>query len=183
MDLFLISTKLKNKFPIVRDRVTDPPQKAAILVILYVRNSRTYVAMIKRARHLNTHAGEIGFPGGLYEDRDRNLLTTALRETGEEVGLHLDESAIIASLPTVNTRTGYEITPFVTILDYFPRLEITSDEVEEILEIPLAPLLSTQHRDIGFKAAEEMVVFWYQHHRIWGASAKILQQIEELSVF
>ena len=73
--------------------------------------------MIKRGLHLKSHAGEIGFPGGGYEEeKDKNLFTTALRETREEIGVHVETSKVIAQLPIVITRLGFEITPFVAVL-------------------------------------------------------------------
>ncbi|GJL78548.1 MAG: putative Nudix hydrolase NudL [Nitrospinaceae bacterium] len=181
MDLFLITTKLKNHFPVVREQVEPHPERAAVLVILYQKQNQTYVLMTKRAFHLKIHAGEIAFPGGVVELEDDDLLCTAVRETQEEIGVEVEPSRVMGCLTKVKTRTGIEITPFVAALTSPPKINPSDDEVYEVLEMPLAPLLSTQQRDIGFKASEEMVLYWYKHHRIWGASAKILQQIENLN--
>ncbi len=181
MNLFLITTQLKNHFPVVRAPVEPHPQLSAVLVILYRKMQQTHVLMTKRALDLKVHAGEIAFPGGVVEKEDNDLMCTALRETKEEVGVEVDPCRVIGCLPNVKTRTGFEITPFVAALQFPPIIKASSDEVYEVLEIPLTPLLSTQQRDIGFKASEEMVVYLYKHHRIWGASAKILRQIENLN--
>ena len=137
--------------------------------------------MTKRALDLKVHASEISFPGGVMEREDEDLLCTALRETKEETGVEVDPSRVVGCLPKVQTRTGFEITPFVAVLLFPPIIKACSNEVQEVLEIPLASLLATQQRDIGFKASEEMVVYWHKHHRIWGASAKILQRLENLN--
>ena len=134
--------------------------------------------MIRRASHLNIHPGEMAFPGGRYEEEDGDLLSTALRETKEEVGVELDESVINATLPTVQTLTGYVITPYVTILPERPRIGELSDEVEEVFEIPLVKLLSTQKQNARYKVEENQYVYWHGTNRIWGASAKILQEIK-----
>ena len=184
MDLFLIKTKLKNEFPLIETTFEPHPQKAAILVMLYPKHNTTHVLMTKRALHLNSHPGEIGFPGGVYEEGDdENLLTTALRETNEEIGVQVESSKVIAQLPIVNTRLGFEITPFVSILSETPVFKPEKDEVEEILEIPYNSLLAKQQKDLGFNPEQNMVIYWFKHHRIWGASAKILQKIQHLSVY
>ena len=184
MDLFLIKTKLKNEFPLVEQTFKPHPQKAAVLVILYLKHKTTHVLMTKRALHLSSHAGEIGFPGGVYEeDEDKNLLATALRETNEEIGVHVESSKVIAQLPIVNTRLGFEITPFVSIFSETPEFKPEEDEVEEILEIPFNSLLAKQERDVRFRPKQDMIMYWFKHHRIWGASAKILQKIQHLSVY
>tara|TARA_B100001123_G_C15273849_1_gene1011362 strand:- start:945 stop:1496 length:552 start_codon:yes stop_codon:yes gene_type:complete len=183
MNLFLIKTKLKNEFPIIPQTFEPHPQKAAVLVILYPKHNATHVLMTKRALHLNSHPGEIGFPGGVYEeDEDENLLATALRETNEEIGVQVESSKVIAQLPLVNTRFGFEITPFVCIFSETPVFKPEKDEVEEILEIPYNSLLATQERDLGFNPEQNMATYWFKHHRIWGASAKILQNIQHFSV-
>ena len=183
MDLFLIKTKLKNEFPITQRENQTYLQKAAVLVILCPKNSKTHVLMTKRALHLRSHAGEISFPGGVYEEDDDDLLATALRETNEEVGVKIETSKVIAELPTVNTRFGFEITPFVCITSGTLEFDPEEDEVDEILEIPFTPLLASQQRDVGFSPEQDMVMYWFKQHRIWGASAKILLKIQQLSVY
>ena len=182
MNLLLITTKIKSEYPLVRETVTRHPQCAAVLVILFIGNNNAHVLMTKRASHLKAHPGEISFPGGVMEADDDDLLDTALRETREEIGLKLSASSVIGKLPLVHTLTGYRVTPFVTVLEEPPDLKELSSEVEEVLKIPLAPLLATHQRDVGFEPEKGMVVYIFKHHRIWGASAKILQQIEQLSV-
>ena len=182
MDLCLITTKLKKEFPIILKPIKAHPKKAAVLVMLYPKHNKTHVVMIKRALHLKSHAGEIGFPGGGYEEeKDKNLLATALRETREEIGVHIEASMVIAQLPIVNTRLGFEITPFVSVLSESQEFELQEDEVDEILEIPCTSLFDTQQRNMGFHPKKNMIIYWHKHHRIWGASAKILQKIQQLN--
>ena len=184
MDLFLIKTKLKSEFPLTQQAIQPYPQKAAVLVILYPKNNKTHVLMTKRALHLRSHAGEISFPGGVYEeDNDTDLLATALRETTEEVGANIEASKVIAELPVVKTRFGFEITPFVCVISEILEFEPEADEVAEILEIPFTSLIATQQRDVGISPEQDMVMYWFKHHRIWGASAKILLKIQHLSVY
>ncbi|MBT5869900.1 MAG: hypothetical protein HOH38_13775, partial [Nitrospinaceae bacterium] len=64
-----------------------------------------------------------------------------------------------------------------------PEYEPAEEEVEEVLEIPFTSLFATQQKEIGSKSAEEGVVYWFRHHRIWGASAKIIKQIGHLSMY
>ena len=183
MELCLITTKLEKEFPIIQKPIKAHPKKAAVLVILYLKHNKAHVLMIKRASHLKSHAGEIGFPGGCYEEeKDKNLLATALRETREEIGIHVETSKVIAQLPIVNTRLGFEITPFVSVLSESQEFKPQEDEVDEILEIPLTVLLATKQKNVRSHQEKNMVIYWFKHHRIWGASAKILQKIQYLGV-
>jgi len=49
------------------------------------------------------------------------------------------------------------------------------------LEIPLLPLLSTHHREMGYPQKKQMVAYWHLEHRIWGATAKVLHRIRSLN--
>ena len=183
MDLFLIRHKLQHDFPLVRETTFPHPQQAAVMVMLYPKPKKTYVLMTRRAMHLKYHAGEVSFPGGVFEEQDDDLLATALRETEEELAIQVQPEDVLGQLPVVNTRLGFEITPFVSVLPSAPEYEPAENEVGEVLEIPFTSLLLTQQRDVGSKPSEEGVMYWFHHHRIWGASAKILKQISHLSSY
>jgi 8-oxo-dGTP pyrophosphatase MutT (NUDIX family) len=182
MDLFLIKHKLARDFPLVQETTLPHPQRAAVMVMLYPKPKKTHVLMTQRALHLKYHAGEMCFPGGVFEEQDGNLLATALRETEEELAIQVEPKNVLGRLPIVNTRLGFEITPFVAILPSAPEYEVAEEEVGEVLEIPFTSLLATQQKDVGSKPSDEGVVYWFKHHRIWGASAKILKQISHLGM-
>jgi len=57
-----------------------------------------------------------------------------------------------------------------------------NSEIEEILRIPLFPLLKTLKDDIdpSHKSIQEMYTFRYRNKIIWGASARILKQMTNL---
>ncbi|PIQ96128.1 MAG: coenzyme A pyrophosphatase [Nitrospinae bacterium CG11_big_fil_rev_8_21_14_0_20_56_8] len=182
MDLFVFKTRLRHFYPIVKEAVEVHPQRAAVLVMLYPKYNRTHVLMIKRARIMVQHGGEIAFPGGVFEEQDGDLLATALRETHEELGIEVGEFNVMGRLPQVETLSGYDVAPFVALMEEPPVFgKVSSREVEEVLEMPLTPLLSTQQRDVGYKPSEQMFAYWFGHHRIWGASARILHYIAQLS--
>ena len=59
--------------------------------------------MTEKPKDLKVHAGEISFPGGKPEESDKDLLDTALRETEEEIGLHILRDQVIGQLEPVTT--------------------------------------------------------------------------------
>jgi len=181
MNLFLLNQNMRQRHPVLRQTVEYHHQRAAVLVLLYPRRGRTHVLMIKRSFDLKIHPGEIAFPGGLLEEEDTDLMDTALRETAEELNLEIPEDRVVGRLEDVTTLTGFEVTPFVAQIDIQPVFEKYPAEVEEVLQVPLAPLLATQGRDVGYKLTDEMYVFWHGPERIWGATARILHQISQLS--
>ena len=180
MNLVSLKTKMENNHPVVRDPVTWSPRIASVMVVLYLDDDKIFVLMTLRSKQLKIHPGEMSFPGGRYEEKDGDLLSTALRETREEIGLDLNDVLINATLPVVTTLTGYEITPYVAILLAPPTIGELSDEVESVFEIPLFDLLSTKQKNTSGKAGESKYVYWDSANCIWGASAKILGDIERL---
>ena len=180
MDLLIFKTKLKSLYSVSRELVVADPLIASVIVLLFNFDNKVFVLMTRRSKQLKIHPGEMSFPGGRYEEEDGNLLNTALRETREEIGMNFDESQVSATLPIVRTLTGYVITPYVIILQERPQVGELSDEVDEVFEIPLVNLLLTQVENTEYKEEENKYVYWHGTNRVWGASAKILQEIERL---
>ncbi|QMU53709.1 MAG: NUDIX domain-containing protein [Nitrosopumilus sp.] len=152
---------------------------ASILVVIY--GDEPIVVMTEKPKHMKFHAGEISFPGGKLDPEDSNLLETALRETREELGLTITKEQIIGQLePVVTLNSGFLILPFVSVVDEIPALSPNA-EVEKILRIPLESFLKTQAKDTdpNYNLIQEMYTFEYQNQIVWGASARILKQIQD----
>jgi len=150
---------------------------ASVLVIIYGFEPK--LLMIKKSNELKNHGGEIAFPGGKWDEEDKDLLDTALRETKEEIGLDILRTDVISQLENVRTlNSGYTITPFVCILDNIPKMK-TNFEVESILDIPMIPFLQTldDDHDPYHKSIQEMYTFTFEDKIVWGASARILKHL------
>ena len=113
---------------------------------------------------------------------DSDLLETALRETNEEIGLPISRDQILGQLDPVKTlNSGFLILPFVCVLEEIPLL-VPNSEVEKIFHIPLNPLLETMTDDLdpNHNPVDGMRTFEYQSQIVWGASARMLEQIDNL---
>jgi 8-oxo-dGTP pyrophosphatase MutT (NUDIX family) len=151
---------------------------ASILVVIYGKDP--IVVMTEKPKHMKFHAGEISFPGGKLDSLDSDLLQTALRETSEEIGLTISKDQVIGQLdPVVTLNSGFLILPFISIVDSIPPLSANC-EVEKIFHIPLEPFLKTEAKDPdpSHNIIQEMYTFEYQNQIVWGASARILKQIQ-----
>ena len=164
-----ISTKLESD---------EKYRLASVLVVIYGENP--IVVMTEKPKHMKFHAGEISFPGGKFDANDSDLLETALRETSEEIGLTITRDQVIGQLESVITlNSGFLIAPFVSVIDEIPPLSANS-EVEQIFHIPLETFLKTMapDPDPSHNIIQEMYTFEYQNQIVWGASARILKQIQ-----
>ena len=151
---------------------------ASVLVVIY--GKEPVVIMTEKPKSMKFHAGEISFPGGKLNSSDSDLLETALRETREEIGLMISKDQVIGQLePVVTLNSGFLILPFVSIVDSVPPLS-TNAEVEKIFHIPLESFLKTMEvdPDPSHNIIQEMYTFEYEKKIVWGASARILKQIQ-----
>ena len=180
MNIEKIRSALTSKIHAASSDELDGNKLASVLIIIY--GKEPMILMTEKAKTLKVHAGEIAFPGGKWCEKDQDLLETAIRETREELGLEVSKERVIGKLDSVITlNSKYKITPFVAILETIPLLKANS-EVESILYIPLMSLLNTitndnlpEHRSI-----KEMYAFTFEKYNIWGASARMLKQINTL---
>lgn len=154
---------------------------AAVLIIVHSENNIPHVLLTKRSSKLKYHTGEISFPGGQYSrGEDQNLLDTALRETGEEVGLSFKPDNILGRLQTVYTLTSnFAIVPFMTIQEKIPEPRVLASEVDCIVDVPLHETLATFEPDVEHYHISQKGVYKFTYRRfvIWGATARIFKQL------
>ena len=141
------------------------------------------VILTRRSPRLRHHPGQIAFPGGKRDPGDADAEACALREAGEEVGLHPADARILGRLRPHETVTGFLVTPVVAAIapDFVPRPEI--GEVAEVFEVPLAHLLSPRSYTVERRLwrggwRRYYAVPWGPHY-IWGATARILKALAE----
>src|SRR5437660_5682436 len=114
---------------------------AAVLVPLYLEDGELHAVFTKRREDLRRHAGEISFPGGRYDEGERDLVATALREAEEEIGLPPDAVEILGALqPTPTIATGYAVYPFVGMIEPGRTWTLSAREVAEVIELSLSDL-------------------------------------------
>lgn len=157
-------------------------KKAAVLIALVERQGLLNVILTERALHLRHHPGQISFPGGKYEHFDMCLQQTAIRETHEEIGIQPDLVEIIGKLAPLKTNSGFEVTPFVALIDDKLTLNIDEQEVKSVFEVPLHFLLDKRniHKQhlVANKQRSYIYCINYQNYFIWGATAKILKNLQ-----
>ena len=157
---------------------------AAVMITIHFTKRNPNVILIKRTRLVKNHAGEISFPGGNFMKVDIDMLETAIRETSEEVGIKIKREEVIGHLNAERTLSSrYIIYPYVTLLDRIPVIIDTNYEVEKIIDAPLIPLLKSRESDIKHQqeySIPHLPKFMYKNDIIWGATARILDQLAKL---
>ena len=113
--------------------------------------------LCRRASRMNRHAGQWALPGGRL-DPGEGPVEAALREVDEELGLRLDESAVIGWLDDYPTRSGYVITPIVLWGGADPGLSPSPDEVLAVYRIGLHALRDGETRFVSIPESDRPVV-------------------------
>jgi 8-oxo-dGTP pyrophosphatase MutT (NUDIX family) len=168
-----------------RRLIENPPfARAAVLVPLFKKGGDCHIIFTKRTDTVRYHKGEISFPGGVYDEGDLELKRTALREAFEEIGLKENDVQIIGVLDDIVTITQFIVTPFIGLLPYPYPFKLSSIEIAELIEVPMAALLDEDcfsEREIIRGTGKEVVyAYQYENHIIWGATARILKQFLDL---
>lgn len=170
----LLSLRPKRRF------AADGRVPSAVLIPIYYKLGQYHILFTRRTMTVNTHKGQISFPGGTYEEKDERLINTALRECAEEIGLMPQDVEIVGELDDEpSMATNYVITPFVGFIPWPYQFKLNEDETDEIIEVPIPALLEKGSRFREIKTPEGKVfshAYDYCGVTIWGATARILNK-------
>ena len=153
---------------------------AAVLVPLFIDGGELGAVLTRRREDLRRHAGEISFPGGRQDDADADLVSTALREAAEEIGLPADAVEVVGALqPTPTIATGYAVYPFVGLIEPGRVWTLSAREVAEVLELPLRAVRDGYRRQRLIRRGLPIRTDTYVvgEHLIWGATARMLSDL------
>ena len=83
--------------------INDPAlTRAAVLIPLFKKNEEYHVLLTRRTHKVSHHKGQISFPGG-RQDKGEDLLSTALREAKEEMGIAEKDVHLLGELDDICT--------------------------------------------------------------------------------
>ncbi len=126
----------------------DPVTRAAaVLVPIVDRDDDLHLVFIRRSDSVESHRGQVAFPGGRVDPTDTTLLHTALREAHEEVGIEPHLVDVLGGFPTMSTvSSGMRVAPFVGLLKRPVDYRIQEVEVAQVFEVPLRALADPRYR-------------------------------------
>lgn len=148
---------------------------AAVLLPL-INEQDPQILLTMRAMHLNSHSGEVAFPGGKVDEGDLSSMHTALRETEEEVGISPDDVRIVGALDYRQTRFGMAVKPYVGLVNDGAEIITNPDELSEAFLVPVSffrdnePQSQTKFEGNLYNIPS----YRYQDYNIWGLTAFII---------
>ena len=173
-------------------RLIEGTTHAAAVALVRRPGAASFEALfIRRADHPNDPwSGHIGLPGGRAEGHDEGLVSTAIRETEEEIGLSLqggrdligplDETRATARTKSIDMK----IAPFVFLAPGAPDHLVLSDEVASTHWVPLPELFdSGRVASVTLNHVGQTLRFPAIEVRgltIWGLTLRMLRNFESL---
>ncbi len=165
-----------------RDMTGGYTREAAVLMPIFKIKGAYHLLLTLRTQEVETHKGQISFPGGMRE-RDEALLKTALRETFEEVGIEEDKIEPLGKFHDYISVTGYRVTPFAGFIaepfETFPQVR----EVAEVLQVPFKIFLDPNLLRIEKRAwqnREDVYFYTFGTYQIWGLTARIIKDFFDM---
>jgi len=157
-------------------------RQAAVLMPFFERENEYHLLLTRRTEDVQTHKGQISFPGGMREG-DEDLVTTALRETFEEVGIDESRIEILGRFHDYMSITRFRVTPFAGFIRGPFATKPQVREVAEVLQVPIGIFTDPKRLRIEksmYVDSDPNVYFYsYGKDEIWGLTARIIKEFVE----
>lgn len=166
------------------------PKKSAVLILLYPQvepfSVRT-VLILRPENEGGNHAGQVSFPGGGFDESDKDLSETALREAEEEIGIDRHGVSLLGELtPLYIPVSNFMVHPFVGVMRSIPKFSHHPMEVSKILEVDVHDFIAGANIGSADKFLKvlnskmEVPCYKINGEIIWGATAMMISEFSEI---
>jgi 8-oxo-dGTP pyrophosphatase MutT (NUDIX family) len=156
---------------------SDGLRHAGVLILFGEGPDGPDVLLLRRADSLGSHAGQVAFPGGGTECGDDDLVHTALREAGEEVGVTAAGVRPLALLPGLYVPvSGFVVTGVIAHWeDPCEVAPVDPAETAAVARLPIAYLTDPANRvTVSYRQAYSSPAFLAPGMVVWGFTAGVL---------
>lgn len=165
-----------------RGRVPGTPASVLIALGYFSGCPDPHLLVTRRTQKVETHKGQMAFPGGHAHPRDSDAVSTALREAREEVGLDASWLSVLGVLPGLSTVTGFHVTPVISVVQRpLDSLELVPavDEIDAMVWVSLARLREVYRREAieHGQLTYPIDVFQVDEYRIWGVTGTLIKNL------
>jgi 8-oxo-dGTP pyrophosphatase MutT (NUDIX family) len=149
---------------------------AAVLVPLVWEREEWHLLYTRRTDRVESHKGQVSFPGGACDEGETTPEQTALREAEEEIGIEPTDVRVLGRLANLITITYFRVTPVVGVVKWPNVFRVGEHEVARVFTIPLGWLANPSNR-WQFERSDSrrsLIVYHpYDGEMVWGATARI----------
>jgi len=147
---------------------------AAVLIPLTHFGDEWHLLYTRRGDKVETHKGQVSFPGGACDPGEKTAEQTALREAHEEVGIRPQDVHVLGRLTAMITITSFHVTPVVGLVPWPYAFRVENAEVARVFTMPLAWLADKSNRwEMKIPGRDFGVIIYhpYDGELLWGATA------------
>lgn len=163
-------------------------RNAAVLVPLTYVNDEWLLLFTRRTDRVQSHKGQVSFPGGASDEGETTPEQTALREAEEEIGMRPVDVKVLGRLSQLITISSFRVTPIVGVIPFPYAFKVSNIEVARVFTIPLLWLSDrNNYWEFFLQDSERSLIAYhpYDGELLWGATARMtvsfLKTIEILS--
>lgn len=149
---------------------------AAVLMPLVRDHEGWHLLFTRRTDRVETHKGQVSFPGGACDPGDEGPEATALRESEEELGIRPGDVRLLGRLNAMQTITHFRVFPVVGVVPWPYAFRVSTIEVARLFRMPLAWLARPENRrEFAIPATGIRVQAFqpYDSELLWGATAQM----------
>lgn len=149
---------------------------AAVLVPLVWHDDEWHLLFTRRTDTVESHKGQVSFPGGACDEGETTPEQTALREADEEIGLNPSDVKVLGRLANMITITYFRVTPVVGVIKWPAVFRVGEHEVARVFTIPLGWLANPSNRwEFTRPGTTRSLIAYhpYDGELLWGATARM----------
>lgn len=149
---------------------------AAVLVPLLQQDDEWHLLFTRRTDKVESHKGQVSFPGGGCDEGETTPEETALREANEEIGIDPKSVRVLGRVTNMITISSFRVTPVVGVIPWPTVLHLGKDEVERVFTIPLNWLANRANRwEFTMPGRNRSLIVYhpYDGELLWGATARM----------
>ncbi|MGZ9220929.1 MAG: NUDIX hydrolase [Anaerolineales bacterium] len=149
---------------------------AAVLVPLVWHADEWHLLFTRRTDIVESHKGQVSFPGGACDEGETTPEQTALRETEEEIGIQPDNVKVLGRLANLVTITYFRVTPIVGVVRWPAVFRVGEHEVARVFTMPLGWLANPANRwQFELPGTRRTLIAFhpYDGELLWGATARM----------
>ncbi|NOT05750.1 MAG: CoA pyrophosphatase [Anaerolineales bacterium] len=149
---------------------------AAVLVPLTYCQDEWHILFTRRTDRVESHKGQVSFPGGACDEGETTPEQTALREADEEIGMRPQDVTVLGRLSQLITISSFRVSPIVGVIPYPYAFKVASIEVARVFTIPLAWLANrNNYWEFSLRESERSLIAYhpFDGELLWGATARM----------
>jgi 8-oxo-dGTP pyrophosphatase MutT (NUDIX family) len=151
-------------------------RNAAVLVPLAFSGGEWHLLFTRRTDRVQSHKGQVSFPGGASDDGETTPEQTALREAEEEIGMRREDVTVLGRLSKLITISSYRVTPVVGVIPFPYAFKVAGVEVARVFTIPLLWLSDrNNYWEFFLRDSDRSLITYhpFDGELLWGATARM----------